>query len=294
MFTYEESTSANQALTFKYADRYLRDKTGKRIQDVVDLRTRNGEYSNLALIISDQCPWHTTIYSERYGEVRRLEGSIYKQLEDAITTIGCFNHFVRTPGFSGAVKKFPTIAIREALTNMVIHRSYDSDDDSIVIVFYDALSIISPGAYWKSDGLTRDTVRGVRNRGVSKILEEMKSVRRQNMGIRRMKCCYDRTRMSPIFVSSRTHFMTTLPAIMDIGSAYENRRHRIRMFMTDKQGVSARDVAENQMMSLPYTKKILQRMEEESVIFGMGVGTKRVFYLCDRRNEKCGQTSDIK
>jgi ATP-dependent DNA helicase RecG len=91
--------SIGQDLTFEYADRGFTEKDvkfGKEQKVSLGLIRTDGRYTNLALILSDQCPYTTKaaifegLNKEKFKECKEFTGSLFKQIEDALTYLHVF------------------------------------------------------------------------------------------------------------------------------------------------------------------------------------------------------------
>ena len=90
----------------------------------------DGLYTNLALLLSDQCETTTKVAlfqgtdKELFRDRKEFTGSILKQLEDVYQFIDLVNKTKAT--FSGLDRTdwrdYPEEAVREALLNSIVHR----------------------------------------------------------------------------------------------------------------------------------------------------------------------------
>ena len=99
--SYEESRSLNQQLTFNAADAYFASTNipfGEAQKRSLHLINTDGTYSNLAMLLSDQCiasvklavfeGSRKTVFHDR----KELHGSLLQQLEEAYGYINQFNY----------------------------------------------------------------------------------------------------------------------------------------------------------------------------------------------------------
>ena len=104
--------------------------------------TKNGVFTNLALLLSDQC-LHTTkiaVFNDEscteFRDSREFGGSIFKQFENTVNYLALCNKTVST--IKGIVRTdkqdYPEEAIREALLNALVHRDYSFSGSSIINV----------------------------------------------------------------------------------------------------------------------------------------------------------------
>jgi len=125
--------SIEQNLTFEYADNVFAEKDvkfGREQKRSLGLIRLDGRYSNLALILSDQCPYTTkaAIFEgqtkEKFKDRKEFTGSLFKQMDDVHAYIHVFNRIRST--FEGVYRvdhpDYPDVAIRESYVNAIIHR----------------------------------------------------------------------------------------------------------------------------------------------------------------------------
>lgn len=137
--TYEKVRSFNQDLTFEYAINEMKKRSLEFNQvqmTTLGLIGEDGLYTNLGLILSDQCIHSIKIaYFEGsdksvFKDRREFHGSLLKQLSDAYEYIDLLNKTKAT--FVGLeridTRDYPSEAIREALLNSIVHREYSFSD----------------------------------------------------------------------------------------------------------------------------------------------------------------------
>lgn len=130
---FEIARSINQDLHFKYLENIFKDKAisfNENNKKTLGLIGEDNTYTNLGLILSDECPYTIkiavfegnikTIFKDRY----EFNGSMIKQLEEAYNYIDRYNS--TKAEFKGLnridIRDYPIEAIREALLNAVVHR----------------------------------------------------------------------------------------------------------------------------------------------------------------------------
>ncbi len=138
------------------------------------IRNVDNEMTNLALMLSDQCPWCTEI---RYmGEHRTtVDGPVLRQPDAVQRAVGMIR---RSETENGG---FPAMEFEEVMLNAVTHRSY-CDPSPVVVDIRDRFTVVtSPGGMMRIghgfDGRTR-------NPGLASIADSMglKSARIRGIG----------------------------------------------------------------------------------------------------------------
>ncbi|MDO5853566.1 MAG: hypothetical protein Q4Q62_05900 [Thermoplasmata archaeon] len=100
---------------------------------------RGGEYTNLALMLSDQCPWRTVFRVD--GEmVCDLRGSVLDQVEESAGIVSAIRDGMPTGSSNLASSVF-----RELVLNAACHRSYCSPEPTFVDVGPSEITVSSPG-----------------------------------------------------------------------------------------------------------------------------------------------------
>lgn len=135
-------TSERQDLSFRSL-LALSERKGRRyIESGHQLRSGDGRYTNLALILSDQCPWRTEIRSRR-GRESVLSGSIFEQMAEAEGIV--LGMRTLQPAPDEPALRLPDLAFYEAMLNAVCHRSYCSGEPIVIDIDARSVSVTSPG-----------------------------------------------------------------------------------------------------------------------------------------------------
>ena len=153
---FEEMRTVQQNLTFdEAAVAFKRYKVDFLEDKYIALGLRNihdDQYTNLALLLSDQCQ-HTTkiaVFNDEscteFRDSKEFGGSIFKQFENSINYLALCNRTAST--IKGVIRTdkqdYPEEAIREALLNALVHRDY-SFSGSIIINGTDApVELVNP------------------------------------------------------------------------------------------------------------------------------------------------------
>lgn len=189
---------------------------------------RNDVYTNLALLISDQCP-HTikiaVFNDERCTEFRdskEFGGSVFQQLEDSVNYLALCNKTVST--IKGVVRTdkqdYPEEAIREALLNAIVHRDYSFSGSIIINVNDNKMEFISLGGLLP--GLSTEDIRiGVsqpRNKKLAEIFHRLRLIESYGTGIRRIFKLYENCPVQPSIQATANAFRIVLPNMNTCGA----------------------------------------------------------------------------
>ena len=222
--SYEDARSLNQQLSFKAASAYFRRKKmefGDAQKHTLHLIGDDATYTNLALLLSDQCR-HTikmavfegskkTVFKDR----KELTGSLLEQLDDAYSYIDQFNHTrAEFAGLDRVERRdYPPEALREALLNAIVHRDYSVASPTLISIFDDRIELVSIGGLVR--GISFDDIMlGVsvlRNEHLANIFYRLRLIEAYGTGMLKINECYADEAEKPKIEVSDHAFKITLP-----------------------------------------------------------------------------------
>lgn len=280
---FESMRSLEQELTFKAAkeafDRYgvAFGKEKYRALGIID----NGIYTNLGLILSDQCPYtvKTAVFDDAertvFRDSKEFGGSIFKQLEDSVNYLALCNK--KSSVIKGVLRTdtrdYPEEAIREALLNALVHRDYSFSGSIIINVNDNKTEFISLGGLLP--GLTTDDIKlGIsqpRNKKLADVFHRLRLIESYGTGIRRIYKLYETCPLKPEIDVSNSAFKMVLPnmnAVAELSSVIEDDRSqtltpqmfkvleyiRRKGYITDKEIEELLEVKKTRVFNL--TKKM--------------------------------------
>ena len=222
--SFENCRSLNQELTF---NDFIKEMTARNIEistsekyKILKITGEDNLYTNLGLLMSDQCPetLKIAVYSGRekivFQDRREFSGSVLKQLEDGYNFIQLMNRTAST--FSGLLridrKDYPDAAIREALLNSIVHRDYSICGSTIVNVYDDKIEFISLGGL--VDGISFEAIymgaSVLRNPALANIFYRMDLIESYGTGVRKIIDLYSEFEKKPLFEAAPGAFKVTL------------------------------------------------------------------------------------
>ena len=221
---FEEAISIEQALSFSKADEAFRnhsisfDDNNKR---TLGLIRHDGLYTNLALLLSDQCP-HSIKAARFQGTDKaiftdrvEISGSVFQQMDEAYEYLQKNNRV--SSEFKGLERvdhlDYPEEALREALVNAVVHREYAIPGPVLIGIFDDRIEITALGGLTKELSLD-DIMLGVsvlRNKKLGDIFYRLKLIEAYGTGIEKIMRSYDNCSEKPKIDISDNAFKITLP-----------------------------------------------------------------------------------
>lgn len=222
--TYETGRSMNQELSFISFTEKMKERNldiGVSQFRTLHLIGEDGLYTNLALLLSDQCE-HTLKLAVFQGtdkavfrDRKEFSGSLLKQLDDIFTAIDIYNktHSSINGLYRTDKRDYDEESLREALLNCIVHRDYSFSGSTLVNIYDDRIEFVSLGGLVK--GLTMEAVyMGVsqsRNMNLAAIFYRMKLIESYGTGIGKICRAYKNFSSKPIFESADGAFRLTLP-----------------------------------------------------------------------------------
>ena len=233
---FEEMRTVNRELTFEEAERaFKRYKVDFSEEKYIALGLRNihdDQYTNLAMILSDQCQ-HTTkiaVFGDEsnitFKDAKEFGGSIFKQLDDSYAYLTLCNRTAAT--FRGLerveISDYPEDALREALLNALVHRDYSFSGSIIINVNDSCIEFISIGGLLP--GLSAEDIRiGIsqpRNRKLAEIFHRLRLIESYGTGIRKIYALYKDCAAQPRIEVTPNTFKLVLPNMNASGAVAEN------------------------------------------------------------------------
>jgi ATP-dependent DNA helicase RecG len=288
---YEEIRSVDQKLSFDIADSIFK-KQGVRFDEEqkqsLGILRPDMTYSNLGLLLSDQCK-HTIKLAlfagfdvERFVDRTEISGSLFQQFEEASAWIARYNRV--QADFQGYKRidtlDYPEEALREALLNSIIHRNYSYRDSILIKMYEDRIDFISIGGLAK--GATRNSIlKGVsalRNQKLAAIFYRLDYIEAFGTGIKKMMRAYDGFKVKPQIDIIENAFIVTLPNVKHkIGIEQSDTRHISpqedisKLFI--EQGVMGRQEIQDRLgFSKMHVTRLLKTMIDDNLIERVGSG----------------------
>ncbi len=277
---FEEQTSAQQQLslrTFINAMQACEISTDEKQLEALGL-INGGAYTNLALLLSEQCrhsimlvQYESSDKSELVGS-ERLSGSVLTQLAKV---------FRRMEKYAPS---YPQEAVREAILNSAAHRDYRYSGSTIVNIFSDKIEVISPGGLHAGVSMAAIEL-GLCQSGnprLAEILSVMELINGCGTGISRIKREYSAYKASPLFESAQGVFKVTLPDVNSDthSSAVPDSPKAQVISLTKKRGYIVRsDVEEITGLKTTAAYNLLKELCSEGSLVAEGTGKKTIYRI---------------
>ena len=168
---FEEMRSLEQNLTFEAAKKEFSERNirfGEAQMKTLGLMTHDGIYTNLGLLLSDQCV-HTIKAAafegttpNEFKDRREFSGSLFRQMNEVYDYIDFRNQTHSTFQKLRRIDRrdYPETAVREALLNSLVHREYSFRASTLISLYADRIEFTSIGGL--VSGVTlKDVMMGI-------------------------------------------------------------------------------------------------------------------------------------
>lgn len=308
---FEDMRSLEQNLKFKAAEEEFEKRGipfGSSQMKTLGLLNKDGLYTNLALILSDECK-HTikvaVFENERklkFKDRKEFEGSVFTQMNEAFKYIDLCNRTSST--FEGLYridsKDYPPEAIREALLNCIVHREYSIQASTLISIYSNKIEFVSVGGLAPEISL-EDLDLGVsvcRNPKLANVFYRLELIEAYGTGIRRIMESYEDCACKPTIETTPNAFKTTLPNmnewnelsyLKEVAERYEpynrktkgisNTKNKILAFMKEHGAITRKDLEKLTGASQASCVRILNDLEESGYIKRQGKARSTYYIL---------------
>ena len=292
--SFESMRSLEQNLSFEAAKKQFEKQnipfdTAK--MQTLGMISADGIYSNVALLLSDQCP--STIKAATFSgedkgsfqDRREFGGSLFQQMEELYSYLDMRNQTKAT--FDGLyridTRDYPENALREALLNSLVHRDYSFRASTLVSVYADRIEFVSVGGLPSGIALD-DIMLGLsvcRNPKLAAIFYRLQLIEAYGTGMPKIMNAYTESESKPKIEVSSNAFKITLPnrntganhAETLVGTIKGDEK-RILDFIGSHGYIVRSDVDRLLEVSQATANRILKRMVAEGLIYQDGNGRK--------------------
>ena len=293
--SFEASRSLMQDLTFEEAERIFQEENIKfeaEQKRTLCLIGRDGAFSNLGLLLSDQCA-HTIKAAVFEGSSKRIfqdraefSGSLFKQLEEVYRYLNQFNH--TRAEISGLkridMRNYPPDAVREALLNTIIHREYAYSGSTLISIFDDRIEFVTLGGLPKGIAFN-DLLLGVsvlRNPRLADVFYRLHLIEAYGTGLPKIMECYHIYPTQPVIEVSDNAFKMTLPNTNyhrqsemlgeNAADAYKDDEWKAVRYLETHQHIARKEAEQALGFSQAKTIRLLNSLVEKGAIKKEGQG----------------------
>ena len=235
---FEAMRCLNQDLTFEATKKEFelrKTDFGAQQMRTLKLIDQGGLYSNLALLLSDQCV-HTikvavfqgtdqTIFKDR----REFTGSLMQQMNEVYDFIDFRNQTRATIEklYRVDVRDYPEVAVREALLNLLVHRDYSFSASAFISIYEDRIEFVSIGGLMPGIDL-EDVMVGIsvcRNQDLANVFYRLHLIEAYGTGMGKIMKAYESMQVKPVIETTKNAFKIILP---NINAKYETENATVK------------------------------------------------------------------
>ena len=302
---FEEMRALEQNLTFEragkeFADRHI--KLGTAQMKTLGLMTQDGVYTNLGLLLSDQCV-HTIkaavfegTNQDQFKDRKEFTGSLFRQMEEVYGFIDFRNQIHSSFEKLRRIDRrdYPETAVREALLNLLVHREYSYRASSFISMYADRIEFTSIGGL--INGVTlKDVTMGIsvcRNVKLANVFYRLELIEAYGTGILKIMGAYEGTGMTPQIETSDNAFKIILPnlnaetgpkELNNIKPKSSTEEEKV-IALTKERGIVTRKEVEIQLgIGQTTSGRLLRKMTENGLIVQEGKGKNIHYYLPNKK-----------
>ncbi|MDO5530664.1 RNA-binding domain-containing protein [Sutterella sp.] len=285
LIPWEERIARFQDLTFEEARRICQTRAvpfseanfvGYGIADTY------GRFTNFGLLLSDQNREHIKISEflgedDRYSGGPELKGSILKQREDALKILEQNNLPRSTKTTDGEeridVNPWPPVAVREALTNCIVHRDFNIDlpSPTTVNIFADRMvfqTVATLPAGLTIEDLYQDGFSFCRNRFLSELFLRLRWMEKAGSGFADIFAGYEESFLKPSCACSTRIFKITLPKLQKSPTLNE----KVAALIREYGSLSPKELQGKVNVPRSTLNKALKELVDSKMILRTGAG----------------------
>ena len=280
--SFELCRSMNQELTFHTLQAEMQKRLielGTSQMRTLKLIGEDGLYTNLALLLSDQCETTTKVAlfqgtdQEVFRDRKEFTGSILKQLDEVYQFNNLLNKTKETFSVLDRtdMRDYPEEAVRESLLNSIVHRDYSFSGSNLVNIYENRMEFVSLGGL--VSGLELKSIfLGVsqsRNPNLAAVFYRMRLIESYGTGIGKIERAYKTYQFQPEFETAKGVFRVTLPNRNEKQEREERAKDHVDTMVS---------LNEQKSLIVQYAKEngSVTRKEVEDLI---GAGTTKAFRL---------------
>ncbi len=296
--TFETMRSLEQELTFESASRafarYHIEFSSTKYRALGITAQGDELYTNLALLLSDQCA-HTTkvaVFADegntKFRDSKEFGGSIFEQLENTFNYLMLCNKTTATFRGLDRIEKvdYPEEALREALLNALVHRDYSFSGSIIINVNDKKMEFISIGGLLP--GLSPEDIRsGIsqpRNKNLAAIFHRLHLIESYGTGIRRIFTLYENCPAQPKIEVTPNTFKIILPNMNRTTVAESTEGITAQMQKVLDYIVAHGQITDAELQDLLGLKKtraftLAKQMVEKGILHTFGRGSEKRYVI---------------
>ena len=295
--SFENMRSINQALTFEATKKEFEKRNvafGQPQMQTLKLVSADGVYTNLGLLLSEQCP-HTIkaavfegITQNVFKDRREFSGSLMQQLNEVYDYIDFHNqtHATFQKLLRIDTRDYPEVAVREALLNSLVHRDYSFRASTLISIYEDRIEFVSIGGLLPGLELD-DLMMGVsvcRNPHLANVFYRLQLIEAYGTGMKKIMGAYAEAPVQPRITTTNNTFKIILPNVNAAPKAAETPEEiektaaaisepngeKILRFLAEHQAITRKEAQALLDVSQSTAGRILKAMVDNGQIKQLG------------------------
>ncbi len=302
---FEEMRALDQNLTFEDTTKEFKKRNvafGPEQMRTLKLVDRDNLYSNLGLLLSDQCT-HTikvavfqgtdqTIFRDRKeftGSLIRQMNDVYNFLDFCNSTYATFDNLVRID-----TRDYPETALREALLNLLVHRDYSFSASALISIYSDRIEFVSVGGL--VGGIEKeDIMLGIsvcRNQNLANVFYHLHLIEAYGTGIIKIMKEYETIDYKPVIEITKNAFKIILPNVNECSpqhstptlkskaqSQLSDEDKKVLEYTKINGSVTRAEIINSLGVTISEAAKILKRLTECNLLSRNGKGRSTNYTL---------------
>lgn len=268
---FEVMRSLNQELTFEAVKKEFelrKVEFGPQQMRTLKLIDQDNLYSNLALLLSDQCVYtiKVAVFQGKdqmiFKDRREFSGSLMKQMNEVYDFIDFRNQTRATIEKLQRidVRDYPEIAVRESLLNLLVHRDYSFSASAFIRIYEDRIEFVSVGGLMPGIEL-EDIMEGIsvcRNQDLANVFYRLHLIEAYGTGMEKIMKAYEGMKEKPEIQTTKNAFKIILP---NINAKYTLENSSVWTTKTDTNSIMETEASLSEA-----EEKILEYVREHGVI----------------------------
>ncbi|MDD4388184.1 MAG: putative DNA binding domain-containing protein [Bacilli bacterium] len=290
VYLFENELTTQFDLTFDYANKYFLRKSinfNQENQQTLGLITKEGRYTNLGLILSDQSPYvvKIAVYQDetslQFKTRKEFQGSILKIVDDVFDYFDIINQKnSKIIGYERVDQyDYPQYALREAFLNALVHRDYSYLGSTIIDVYSNRIEIISLGGITSGLNL-EDILRGIsetRNPKLANVFYRLNLIEAYGTGLKRIYESYLNYSIKPKIIPTSNTFTAILFNTNNNSGGILTDKQKILNYIRNYGSIIRAEVEQLLGVKKTTALNILNELLEENLI-EINEDTKRARY----------------
>lgn len=304
--SFEDMRSINQTLTFEATKKEFENRGvafGQAQMQTLKFVSSDGIYTNLALLLSEQCPYTVKVAvfegsdENTFKDRREFSGSLLQQLNDVYDYIDIHNETHAT--FSKLLRidtrDYPEVALREALLNSLVHRDYSYLSSTLISIYDDRIEFVSIGGILPGLDID-DLLMGVsvcRNPHLADVFYRLQLIEAYGTGMKKIMGAYAGNSLQPKITTSNNAFKIILPNVNASPKVIEDPKDsedekvtslssnekRITLYLKGHESISRKEVQTLLDVSQSTAGRVLKNMVDKGQLKQFGGSRNKRYEL---------------